>query len=106
MEATYETGDEMEVREAAHHFAHDLALYIAYLNRTFYKKGFKSMFKEYKEFKVVPALYGDAIHKLAGHVFVDLPTLRALAEKLWVECLKTAELNNVKPRQIESLEEM
>jgi len=106
IEAAQETGDEMEVREAAHHLAHDLAGYVAYLNRTFYKKGFKSIFKEYKEFKIIPTSYGDAIHKLAGHVFVDIPTLRTLAEKLWVECLKTAELNNVKPRQIESLDEM
>ena len=106
MEAAHETADEIEAREAAHHLAHDLAMYIAYLNRTFYKKGFKSMFREYEEFKVVPAHYGDAIHKLAGHVFVDLATLKASAEELWVECLKTAELNRVKPRQIESLGEI
>ena len=48
---------------------------IAYLNHTFYKKESKSIFKEYPEFKIVPAHYEDEIHKLAGHVFVDIQTL-------------------------------
>jgi len=104
--AGHEAGDEIEAREAAHHFAHDLALFTAYFNRTFYKRGSKSIFVEYKEFKIIPAHYADEIHKLAGHVFVDLPTLRASADKLWVECLRTAELRGITLRQKQSLEEI
>jgi len=104
--AAHEVGDVIEARDAAHRFAHNLALFIAYLNHTFYRRGFKSIFIEYKEFKLVPAHYGDEIHKLVGHVFVDTSTLRASAENLWVECLKTAESNSVRLRQLESLEEI
>jgi len=104
--AGHELGDEIEAREAAHRFAHDLALFVAFLNRTFYKRGSKSIFKESKEFKIIPTSYGDEIHKLAGHVFVDLPTLKTSAEKLWMEVLKTAELNGVRLRQKQSLEEI
>jgi len=104
--ASHEAGDEIEARDAAHGFAHDLALFLAYINRTFYRRGTKSIFKEYEEFKIVPAHYGDEIHKLAGHVFADISTLRAWAEKIWVECLKTAELNGVRLRRLQSLEEI
>ena len=56
--ASHEAGDEIEARDAAHGFAHDLALFLAYINRTFYRRGTKSIFKEYEEFKIVPAHYG------------------------------------------------
>lgn len=104
MRAGHEAGDEIETRDAAHRFAEDLALFIAYLNRTFYKRGRKSLFKEYKEFKDVPLHYGDEIHKLAGHVFVDIPTLIASAERVWVECMKIAQFHDVGLREKQSLE--